>query len=111
MQRMRKNNRPRGQNTAGADRPPVENNRENAAPVMHLTQNQLTIPVGSVGINWNDCIGQMTDDTDSHAELFSNLSMEGSIDLTTPGEYSVKLYTKDSDGAESARQTVVVKVE
>ncbi len=62
-------------------------------------------------MDWNQCIGNLSDDRDSQAQLFSNLVMEGFVDLNTPGEYPVMLYTRDSEGLESERQVVTVRVE
>jgi len=62
-------------------------------------------------VDWNQCIGQLEDDTDSYAQLYASLVMEGHVDLNTPGEYPVVLYTRDSEGAESMRQPLVVRVE
>lgn len=100
-----------GQQEAGADRNPEEVPRENAAPVLRLSRETLTVSAGAESVNWNDCIRSITDDKDSREALFSNLVMEGNVDLNTPGEYPVRIYTKDSEGLESERKTVVVRVE
>ena len=99
------------QNDAGADMDPEESPRENAAPVLRLKKETLTVKAGVESVNWNDCIRSLSDDKDSREQLFSNLVMEGNVDLNIPGEYPVTIYTKDSEGMESERKTVVVRVE
>lgn len=100
-----------GENNVGANDNPDTGVRENQAPIMQLSTNVLPIPAGSTAVDWNSCIGNLSDDTDSRDQLFSNIVMEGNVDLTTPGDYPVVLYTKDSEGAESERNTLLVHVE
>ena len=100
-----------GQNEAGADMDPEEGLRENAAPVLRLNKETLTVKAGAESVNWNDCIRSLSDDKDSRAQLFSNLVMEGNVDLNIPGEYPVTIYTKDSEGMESERKNITVHVE
>lgn len=88
-----------------------EEDRQNQQPVLQLAAASLTVGAGSAGVDWNQCIGQLSDDTDSRTQLYASLAMEGHVDLATPGEYPVMLYTRDSEGAESARQPLVVRVE
>lgn len=95
----------------GANDNPDEGVRENQAPIMQLSTNVLSLPAGSTAVDWNSCIGTLSDDTDSRAQLFSNIVMEGNVDLTTPGDYPVVLYTRDSEGVESGRNTLLVHVE
>ena len=83
----------------------------NQPPVLDLRTSSLSVQVGTQSVDWNQCIGGLSDDQDSQAQLFSNLVMEGFVDLNTPGEYPVMLYTRDSEGLESARQVVTVRVE
>ncbi len=83
----------------------------NQPPVLDLRTSSLSVQAGSQSVDWNQCIGNLSDDQDSQAQLFSNLVMEGFVDLNTPGEYPVMLYTRDSEGLESARQVVTVRVE
>lgn len=100
-----------GQNEAGADMNPAGEGGGNAAPVLRLGKEILTVKAGAESVNWNDCIGSLSDDKDNRALLFSNLAMEGLVDLGTPGEYPVTIYTRDSEGAESEKRNVVVRVE
>ena len=83
----------------------------NQPPAISLRTDSLSVQAGSRSVDWNQCIGSLSDDRDSQAQLFSSLVMEGFVDLDTPGEYPVLLYTRDSEGLESARQVVTVKVE
>ena len=83
----------------------------NQPPILNLRTSSLSVQAGSQSVDWNQCIGNLSDDRDSQAQLFSNLVMEGFVDLNTPGEYPVMLYTRDSEGLESARQVVTVRVE
>ncbi len=83
----------------------------NQPPTIDLRTSSLSVQAGSQSVDWNQCIGGLSDDQDSQAQLFSNLVMEGFVDLNTPGEYPVMLYTRDSEGLESARQVVMVRVE
>ncbi len=83
----------------------------NQPPVLDLRTSSLSVQAGTQSVDWNQCIGGLSDDRDSQAQLFSNLVMEGFVDLNTPGEYPVMLYTRDSEGLESARQVVTVRVE
>lgn len=100
-----------GQNDAGADRNQADGGQGNAAPVLRLSKDVLTVKAGAESVNWNDCIRNLSDDKDSRAQLFSNLVMEGQVDLGTAGEYPVTIYTRDSDGVESEKRNVVVRVE
>ncbi|MDO4332593.1 MAG: hypothetical protein Q4C58_07865 [Eubacteriales bacterium] len=95
----------------GANDNPDEGVRENQAPIMQLSTNVLPVAAGSTAVDWNSCIGTLSDDTDSRDQLFSNIVMEGNVDLATPGDYPVVLYTRDSEGTESERNTLLVHVE
>ena len=79
--------------------------------MLNLRTSSLSVQAGTQSVDWNQCFGGLSDDRDSQAQLFSNLVMEGFVDLNTPGEYPVMLYTRDSEGLESARQVVTVRVE
>lgn len=105
------NNAENNQDAKGADRDQANDSRENEAPVLRLSKDVLTVKAGAESVNWNDCIRSLSDDQDSRAQLFSNLVMEGQVDLHIPGEYPVTIYTKDSEGMESEKHTVTVKVE
>lgn len=99
------------QNQVGANEGQADAGRVNQAPVLHMSANTLTVTAGAIGVNWNECIAGISDDRDSTATLYGNLMLEGNVDLNTPGEYPVALFTRDSDGAESGKQWVTVKVE
>ena len=83
----------------------------NEAPVVGLRSDSLTVQAGAEGVDWNQCIESLKDDKDSRAQLLAGLVMEGFVDLNTPGEYPVMIYTRDSEGLESQRQVVTVRVE
>lgn len=84
--------------------------RENTAPVLTLSSSSISVSAGTATVDWNSCIQQLTDDSDSREQLFANLVMEGHVDLNTPGTYPVVLYTRDSEGAVSERRSVAVVV-
>lgn len=84
--------------------------RENMAPVLTLSSSSISVSAGTATVDWNSCIQQLTDDSDSREQLFANLVMEGHVDLNTPGTYPVVLYTRDSEGAVSERRSVAVVV-
>lgn len=102
-----------GQDTGPAqgDQDGAGGEAENRVPVLRLNSDTLTVSAGTQAVDWNQCIGELSDDKDSRLQLFANLSMDGLVDLDTPGVYPVTIYTRDSDGAESERQAVNVKVE
>ena len=101
----------RVENRGGQPEGNVQPPEANQPPTISLQTSSLSVQAGSQSVDWNQCIGGLSDDRDSQAQLFSNLVMEGFVDLDTPGEYPVLLYTRDSEGLESARQVVTVKVE
>lgn len=88
-----------------------EENPTNQAPVLRLNSDTLTVNAGTPAVDWEQCIGELSDDKDGRLFLLANLAMEGLVDLNTPGTYPVTIYTRDSDGAESARHIVNVRVE
>ena len=101
----------RVENRGGQPEGNVQPPEANQPPTIDLQTSSLLVQAGSQSVDWNQCIGGLNDDRDSQAQLFSNLVMEGFVDLDTPGEYPVLLYTRDSEGLESARQVVTVRVE
>ena len=101
----------REENRGGQPEGNARQQESNQPPTISLRTDSLSVQAGSQSVDWNQCIGSLSDDRDSQAQLFSSLVMEGFVDLDTPGEYPVLLYTRDSEGLESARQVVTVKVE
>ena len=101
----------RVENRGGQPGENIQPPEANQPPTISLQTSSLSVQEGSQSVDWNQCIGGLSDDRDSQAQLFSNLVMEGFVDLNTPGEYPVLLYTRDSEGLESARQVVTVRVE
>lgn len=95
----------------GAEQQQEQQPAANHAPVLRLRGDSYSVKAGAESFDWNDCIRQLSDDKDGRAELFANIVMEGYVDLNTPGEYPVVIYTKDSDGMESEKSTMVVRVE
>ena len=85
-------------------------NRENEAPVLTLNADTIVVNAGITSVDWNSYIQQLVDDRDSREQLFANLVMEGHVDLNTPGNYPVVVYTRDSDGAFSERRNISVIV-
>ncbi len=85
-------------------------NRENEAPVLTLTTDTILVNAGITTVDWSSYIQQLADDRDSREQLFGNLVMEGHVDLNTPGNYPVVVYTRDSDGAVSERRNISVIV-
>lgn len=104
-------NNENGHNDAGADVSPANEAGDNEAPILQLSKEVLTVKAGAESVNWNECIRKLSDDKDNREQLFSNFIMEGQVDLGTPGEYPVVIYTRDSEGIESERRNVVVRVE
>ena len=77
-------------------------------PVLKLTADKVTINAGD-GFSFYEYIAK-AEDTEGNS-LFNNISMNGSIDPYTPGEYVLEFYCTDSNGASSPvkRLTVTVK--
>lgn len=98
-------------NDAGVDVSPVNEAGDNEAPILQLSKEVLTVKAGAESVNWNECIRKLSDDKDSREQLFSNLIMEGQVDLKTSGEYPVMIYTRDSGGAESEKRIITIRVE
>lgn len=88
----------------------VGQDRQNAAPILVLNSNSISVGVGSTFVDWSSCIQQLSDDQDSKEQLLTNLIMEGHVDLNTPGSYPVILYTRDSEGMPSEHQSITVVV-
>ncbi len=83
-----------------------------AAPVLILSQDELTLPAGSPRVNFNDYIAQLYDDVDDYYYLFTTIWVEneGNVDFNTPGEYYVIYHAKDSDGNWSVPQIMRVYI-
>ena len=77
---------------------------------MTLTTDTILVNAGITTVDWSSYIQQLADDRDSREQLFGNLVMEGHVDLNTPGNYPVVVYTRDSDGAVSERRNISVIV-
>lgn len=101
----------RQQSDMGAEQQQAEQPVANQAPVLRLKGENYSVKAGTESFDWNECIRELSDDRDGRAELFANIMMDGHVDFNTPGEYPVLIYTKDSDGAESEKSVVVVRVE
>lgn len=101
----------RQQNDVGAEQQQAEQPVANQAPVLRLKGENYSVKAGTESFDWNECIRELSDDRDGRAELFANITMDGHVDFNTPGEYPVLIYTKDSDGAESEKSVMVVRVE
>ena len=56
-------------------------------------------------------IAAMSDDKDDYNTLYKNLKLDGHVKLDEVGEYSVTLYTVDTDGNRSEVRDLVVRVE
>lgn len=76
------------------------------APSISLTTNSITSYVGD-GINKYAYIAGASDDKD-YAMHF--VHVDGEVDITTPGDYSLRYYVLDSDGNRSNVETLHVKV-
>lgn len=88
----------------------VGQDHQNAAPILVLNSNSISVGAGTTFVDWSSCIQQLSDDQDSREQLLTNLIMEGHVDLNTPGTYPVVLYTRDSEGTPSERQSIAVVV-
>ena len=78
-------------------------------PVLVLNADVIETKKG-VAPNWNEVIETMSDDKDDYNTLYNNLKLEGQVKLNEEGEYTVTLYTVDSDGNRSEVRNLVVKV-
>lgn len=81
----------------------------NIPPTLTLKQTAIKTTVG-VRPAWVQIIKQLTDDKDSYETLFNNISVS-KYDINTPGTYQVTVTTKDSDGNQSAPQSLAIIVE
>ncbi len=77
-------------------------------PVLKLTTDKVTISVGD-SFSFYEYIAKAEDEEGN--SLFNSISMNGSVDPYTPGEYVLEFYCTDSNGTSSPvkRLTVTVK--
>ena len=78
------------------------------APVLTVRKEEVTIDAGTTP-PWTEIIETLRDDKDDYATLYYNLSISR-FNRNQPGDYSVTLYTEDSDGNRSGTVTVLVHV-
>lgn len=72
-----------------------------SAPVMAFIENEAVISAGSA-FNITKYIDNITDDKDAASDLFRRILINGSYDTTVPGDYTIQVYCRDSDGNTSA---------
>ena len=79
-------------------------------PVLVMSGDVVSTKVGTPP-NWSQVIAAMSDDKDDYNTLYKNLKLDGHVKLDEVGEYSVTLYTVDTDGNRSEVRDLVVRVE
>lgn len=65
-------------------------------PVIALTTNHMTVPVGGE-FDLLSVVKGVADTSDSAATLSTRISADGDYDLSTPGEYTIRYFVVDSD--------------
>lgn len=78
-----------------------------SGPVLRLTKDKVTLNVGET-FNFFDYIAAAQDEEGN--SLFESISMRGSVDTSTPGEYTLEFYCTDSSGTTSPVKKLTVTV-
>ena len=93
-----------------ADAAAAEAARKSAgAPYIELNYAECKVPIGG-GVPWADAIKTLRDDKDGYEPLFRNL-VASKFDNSKKGDYSVTLFTTDSDKNRSNTVTMLVHVQ
>lgn len=79
-------------------------------PILTLADKEYTIQRRD-NFEPKDMIDKISDDKDSINYLMDHVTVVGNYDVYTVGEYVLMYYVTDSDGNESERQFMVLKVE
>lgn len=80
---------------------------QTSGPVLRLTTNKVTLSVGD-SFSFYDYIASAQDEEGN--SLFQQISMKGSVDTSTPGEYVLEFYCADYSGNVSPTKTLTVTV-
>ena len=80
-----------------------------SSPYIKLRYTECKVPIGG-GVPWADAIETLKDDKDGYETLFRNL-IASKFDNSKKGDYSVTLYTTDTDKNRSNTVTMVVHVQ
>lgn len=79
------------------------------APRFYLKQHTLTVPLGGE-FNKLDWVDEITDDKDDRSRLFRDIRVEGDVDVSVAGTYSLTYFAVDSDGNRSNEEILTVTV-
>ena len=81
---------------------------QTSGPVLRLTTDKVTLKVGD-SFSFFDYIAAAEDENGN--SLFRSISMNGSVDTSTPGTYTLEFYCTDDNGVPSPTKTLTVVVE
>lgn len=80
------------------------------SPRLYLNTYEVTMEAGSE-LDKISYIKEMTDDADSQETLFTEIEVDGDVDTTTPGDYTLTYHVTDSDGNRSNAAVLTVHVQ
>ena len=78
-----------------------------SGPVMKLTTNNVVLNVGAA-FSFYDYI-QTAQDEDGN-DLYSRITVNGAVDTSTPGTYTLEIFCTDTEGNKSNTETLTVTV-
>ena len=79
----------------------------NGAPYILLTTDRTTLLIGS-SFYFMEYVAQAKDANGN--DLYDQISIDGSVDTSTPGEYTVRYWVNDYNGNSSYVKTLIVEV-
>lgn len=82
---------------------------DTAAPQIRLKTDAVTIPLNSK-FSYMDYIASMTDDKDDQHTLTREVELDGSVDTSKAGDYTLTYTVRDSSGKMSNKATLKVTV-
>lgn len=86
----------------------VQNDTPTSGPVLELTTDQVTISAGS---NFEYLEYIQTAKAEDGTDLYHNISVNGSVDTSTPGQYVLEIYCSDNEGNISPIKKLTVNVQ
>lgn len=79
-------------------------------PVLTLSQSEVTLTQGN-SFYVNSYIKDITDDKDTRSTLFTRIIVSGGYDMNTPGDYTINVYSTDTEGNSSNSEKLIIHVQ
>lgn len=80
------------------------------APKLYLNTYEVTVEAGTE-LDQFSYIKEITDDADSQETLFGEIQIDGEVDTSTAGDYTLTYHVTDSDGNQSNAAVLTVHVQ